>query len=149
MKAFHFRLQTNLNLSIGQEKMAQEELQKAMHHREQLVNELNYALDRLHNEQENIRNMIANAEPFARLILVKEYIPVLVAMINDLQDRLNQAEEIVEKRRLVLLERKRETQVLERLKEKEWKRYLHELQLEEQKLIDEVAVTGHYRKNIK
>jgi len=147
MRSFRFRLQTNLNLALSQEKLAREDLQKATHHRDELVGELSRAWEKLWDIQENIREMLVNAVPFARIVLVKEYIPVLVDIINDLQNRLNEAEEKVEKCRMALMERKREAQVLERLKEKEWHHYLQEMQLEEQKLIDEVAVTGHYRKS--
>ena len=96
MKAFRFRLQTNLNLAAGQEKLAQEELQKAMQYRDQLARELDYAYNRLHNIQDELREMLLDAVPFARVILVKQYMPVLMDMIHNLQDQLNRAEEIVE-----------------------------------------------------
>jgi flagellar FliJ protein len=47
-----------------------------------------------------------------------------------------------------LIYKKKETRILEKLKEKEWEAYLHQLSLEEQKVIDEIAINNHYRKNI-
>jgi len=42
----------------------------------------------------------------------------------------------------------RETRTLEKLKDKAWHRYLHEMLLEEQKHIDEVAGITHHRKSL-
>ena len=60
---------------------------------------------------------------------------------------LDKAEERVETARIILQECKKETKTLTKLKENEWKQYLHELNLEEQKEIDEIAINNHFRSN--
>jgi flagellar export protein FliJ len=82
------------------------------------------------------------------LLLIKEFIPVLIKLIINTEDRLNLAEQEVERARGVLLERTKETKTLNKLHEKEWQIYLQEWNREEQKLVDEIAITGHFRKNL-
>lgn len=147
MKAFQFRLQTKLTISSRQEQLAREDLQRATFVRNRIADELTEMTERLIEKQSSIRIMIEEAEAFERILIVKEYIPVVVASIQTLEVRLAHAEQKVEECRADLLEKKKETRTLEKLKEKAWIRYLHELQVEEQKLIDEVANTRHYRNN--
>jgi len=145
MKAFQFRLQTKLTIALRQEQLAREELQRASFVRDQIADELAEMIDRLGNLQASIRNMIQESEPFEKILIVREYIPIVSASIQELELKLIQAEKRVEECRQELLEKKKETRTMEKLKEKAWQRYLYELQLEEQKLIDEVANTAHYR----
>jgi len=145
MKAFQFRLQTKLTIATRQEQLAREELQRASFVRDQIADQLAEMMDRLSGLQTSVRVMVQTAEPFERILIIKEYIPVVTTSIQELEIRLLQAEEVVEQCRAELLEKKKETRTMERLKEKAWQRYLHELQLEEQKLIDELANNGHYR----
>lgn len=149
MKAFQFRLQTKLTIALRQEELAREELQRASFVRDQIADELAEMIERLANLHASIRDMIQSSEPFERILIVREYIPIVTASIQELELKLIQAEQRVEECRLELLEKKKETRTMEKLKEKAWQRYLHELQLEEQKLIDEVANTGHYRSKMK
>ena len=145
MKAFQFRLQTKLTIASRQEQLAREELQRATFVRNRIADELAEMMERLSDKQASVRIKIEASEPFERILIIKEYIPIIVASIQNLELKLVQAEQRVEKCRADLLEKKKETRTLEKLKEKAWVRYLHELQLEEQKLIDEVANIRHYR----
>jgi len=134
-----------LTIATRQEQLAREELQRASFVRDQIADQLAEMMDRLSGLQTSVRVMVQTAEPFERILIIKEYIPVVTTSIQELEIRLLQAEEVVEQCRAELLEKKKETRTMERLKEKAWQRYLHELQLEEQKLIDELANNGHYR----
>jgi len=130
---------------LRQEQLAREELQRASFVRDQIADQLAEMMERLADMQTSIRVLVQTAEPFERILIIKEYIPVMTTSIQELELKLLQAEEIVEQCRIELMERKKETRTMEKLKEKAWLRYLHELHLEEQKLIDEVANNGHYR----
>lgn len=145
MKAFQFRLQTKLTIATRQEQLAREELQRASFAREQIADQLAEMMERLAGMQASVRVLVQTAGPFERILIIKEYIPIVTTSIQELELRLLQAEEVVEQCRAELLEKKKETRTMVRLKEKAWLRYLHELQLEEQKLIDELANNGHYR----
>lgn len=149
MKAFQFRLQTKLTIALRQEELAREELQRASFVRDQIADELAAMIERLTNLHTSIRDMIQSSEPFERVLIVREYIPIVTTSIQELELKLIQAEQRVEECRQELLEKKKETRTMEKLKEKAWQRYLYELQMEEQKLIDEVANTGHYRSKMK
>lgn len=147
MKSFKFRLQTSLNVSLRREQVAREELQACMAEKERVEEQLVQLNNKLVRLEERVREL-GLAKPMSQEALIRrEYLPVLHKQVKQMQVHLNRAEERVENARMTLLERKQESQSLERLREKEWQEYIHELSLEEQKAIDEVAISTHYRKN--
>lgn len=147
MKAFQFRLQTKLNIAERLEHVAREEMQRATMARNQLQEDLYSANRRLGCMQDSVRELSRGPGLFEKILIIKQYIPVMIKSIKEIEHNLAEAEQQVEKCRLDLLEKKKELQTLERLKDKAWHRYLHELQLEEQKLIDEVAIGGHFHRH--
>lgn len=147
MKAFVFRLQTSLNVSLRWEQLAREGLQACLAEKERLEKELIQVQEKLQRMEDYIRELGINNSLSPDILIYREYLPLLHNQVRSLQVSIEQAEEKVEEARSLLLERKRETQSLERLREKEWQDYLHELGLEEQKIIDEVATNAHYRKS--
>ncbi|MEN6389688.1 MAG: flagellar export protein FliJ [Syntrophomonas sp.] len=148
MKAFKFRLQTSLNVSLRREQVAREELQACMAEKERVEEQLVQLNNKLVRLEDRVREL-GLAQPMSQEALMhREYLPVLHKQVRQMQVRLARAEERVENARTMLLERKKESQSLERLREKEWQEYRHELSLEEQKVIDEVAISTHYRKNV-
>lgn len=146
MKAFHFRLQTKLDICQRQEKVTREEMQRRILIRNQILQELEILQNRCQSIEESIRQINGCAGQFPRILINRQYIPVLKQEIKTVKNNLEMAENQVEEVRLELVERMRETRTLDKLKDKAWHRYLHELLLEEQKLIDEVAGTAHHRK---
>ena len=148
MKAFHFRLQTKLDICQRQEQVIREEMQKKILIRNQALQELEVLEIRLQSVEESIRELNTCSGQFPRIIINRQYIPVLKQEIKVSEENLVRAEKEVEKARLELMERMRETRTLEKLKDKAWHRYLHELLLEEQKQIDEIAGTVHHRKSL-
>lgn len=148
MKTFKFRLQTSLNVSLRREQVAREELQACIAEKERVEEQLAQLNDKLARLEDRVREL-GLARPMSQEALMhREYLPVLHKQVRQMQVQLARAEDKVENARRVLLERKKESQSLERLREKEWQEYLHELNLEEQKAIDEVAISTHYRKNL-
>ena len=148
MKAFKFRLQTSLNVSLRREQVAREELQACMAEKERVEEQMAQLNDKLARLEARIRELGLDQPMSQETLMHREYLPLLHKQIRQMQIRLDRAEERVEDARAMLLERKKESQSLERLREKEWQEYLHELSLEEQKAIDEVAISTHYRKNM-
>ncbi|HWP98584.1 MAG TPA: flagellar export protein FliJ [Syntrophomonadaceae bacterium] len=147
MKAFVFRLQTSLNVSLRWEQLAREGLQACLAEKERLEKELEQIQEKLGRMEDYIRELGICNSLAPDVLIYREYLPLLHNQIRNLQGSIVQAEEKVEEARALLLGRRRETQSLERLREKEWQDYLHELGLEEQKIIDEVATNAHYRKS--
>ncbi len=148
MKAFRFRLQTKLDISIRQEQLARDELQICIYERNRIQERLELSLKRLEALEQNIREFNWEKKGFQELLIKKEYIPVMKNQINNIEEMLYNAELILEKARQVLLARIKETDTMEKLKEKDWQEYLHQLSLEEQKIVDEIAINNHYRKQI-
>lgn len=147
MRAFVFRLQTSLNVSLRWEQQAKEELQACLAEKNRLEEQLKQTRDKLQHIENYIRELSLDNCLSPDILIYREYLPVLHTRCRQLQDSIEQAEERVEQARTKLLEKRRETMSLERLRDKEWQDYLHELNLEEQKLIDEVAMTAYYRKS--
>jgi flagellar FliJ protein len=148
MKAFHFRLQTKLDICQRQEQVTREEMHRRITFRNQVVQELELLENRFQSLEESIRELNANPGQFPRIMINRQYIPVLNQQIRATEENLILAEEAVEEVRMELIERMRETRTLEKLRDKAWHRYLYELLLEEQKHIDEVAGTSHHRKSL-
>ncbi len=148
MKAFRFRLQTKLDICQRQEQVTREEMQRRITFRNQVVQELELLENRFLSLEESIRELNANPGQFPKIMINRQYIPVLNQQIRVTEENLILAEEAVEEIRIELIERMRETRTLEKLKDKAWHRYLHELLLEEQKHIDEIAGTAHHRKSL-
>lgn len=146
MKAFRFRLETSLNIAERQEQMAREELLARMAKRDAILEQLNLAWGQLHSLEQNIRDSMSARIPLENILIIKDYIPVVREMIANLGADLRQAEQELEEARSQLLEKVKETRTLQKLKQKEWRLYLLEWNREEQKLIDEIAITGHFRK---
>ncbi len=142
MHKFVFKLQRKLDISKRQEKMASEHLALRMQERNAIIDNINTQLARLNGFETSIRTL-----PFKKTLVIKDYLPVIRNHIKDLHIELAKAEERVETARNILLECKKETKTLVKLRENEWKKYLQELNLEEQKEIDEIAINNHFRSN--
>ncbi|HHV16404.1 MAG TPA: hypothetical protein GXX58_07500 [Gelria sp.] len=148
MRAFRFRLQTKLDICQRQEQVTREEMHRRAAIRDQALQELEILENRFQYLEESIRELNAFPGQFPRILINRQYIPVLNQQIKASAEHLATAEDAVEEARMELIERRRETRTLEKLKDKAWQKYLHELLLEEQKHIDEVASTAYHRKNL-
>ena len=148
MRAFHFRLQTKLDICQRQEQVTREEMHRRIAIRNQVLQELELLENRFQSLEQSIREMNTGQGQFPRIMINRQYIPVLNQQIKTSEENLATAEEAVEEVRMELIERMRETRTLEKLKDKAWHRYLHEMLLEEQKHIDEVAGITHHRKSL-
>lgn len=148
MRAFHFRLQTKLDICQRQEQVTREEMHRRIAIRNQVLQELELLENRFQSLEQSIREMNTGPGQFPRIMINRQYIPVLNQQIKISEENLTTAEEAVEEVRMELIERMRETRTLEKLKDKAWHRYLHEMLLEEQKHIDEVAGITHHRKSL-
>jgi flagellar FliJ protein len=148
MKAFHFRLQTSLDIAERREQMAREEMLTLIRQRDNLQLKLERAEGQLKQIEQNIRDSVKENLPLEKLLIIINYIPVIRDLIDHITVELQAAEQEVEKARSLLLERVRQTRTLKKLREKEWLLYCEECNREEQKLIDEIAITRYYRQKL-
>ncbi len=147
MKKFNFRLQTALDIAVRQEQIAREELLLCIKDRDTIAAELQDLNSRLQNLEDEIREGMNTSLPLERLLLLRNFLPVLRKRRDEKNQELFIAEERVEEARHILVERMKESKTLNRLREKEWAAYLQEMLREEQKEIDEVATTRHHRQS--
>lgn len=147
MKPFQFRLQTKLDITNLQEQIAREKMQASISIRDEIAEALEKTNNRMKQAEQSIRDLSGKRDTFQKMLLTNEYLPVLKKQEDEIRENLYSAEKMVEQARHRLLERTRETGTLQKLKEKAWALYLHEAKLEEQKIIDEIAINGHFRKN--
>lgn len=145
MKAFRFRLQTSLDIAERQEQIAREELMARILKRDNLQLQLERAEIRLKGMEQSIRDLVQENMPLERVLIIINYIPVMRELIDNIGAELQAAEQEVENARQILLGRAKETRTLTKLREKEWLLYLEECNREEQKLIDEIAITRYSR----
>lgn len=149
MKPFKFRLQTKLDISRREEDQARENLQLAIGHRNQVQRELDTILLQTREVEAGMKAMMNDGFDLQQFLILKDYLPVLKIMRLNKEEELTQAEVLITKARDILLEKMKESKTLTKLREKEWEQYLLDLNREEQKTIDELAITSHFRKDIK
>lgn len=140
MQKFVFRLQKKLDISERQEQIAKDQLSLRIKDRNAINDSINNQLTRLNRYENSIKNL-----PFKQTLVYKEYLPLLRNYIKELYVELDKAEDKIEVARTILLECKRETKTLIKLRENEWEKYLNELNKAEQKEIDEIAINKHFR----
>jgi len=148
MKAFKYRMQTKLDIASLEEQMAKEELLLRSRERDRIQEELDDIIKRQLELEQSLVLLILEGFSMDEFMIHRDYVPVLREFRLDKETDLARAERNFEKARLILVEKTRETQTLKKLREKEWNAYLQEVLREEQKVIDEVAINRHYRKNL-
>lgn len=126
--------------------MAREDLIARTLKRDQIQLQLDAAYRRLHGMEQDIRESVGKGIPLDKILITINYIPIIEELIDNLESGLKAAEQEVEEARRILLERVKETRTLRKLREKEWMIYLAEWNREEQKIIDEIAITRYARK---
>ncbi len=145
MHSFSFRLQTKLKVSNIYEDMAREQLQVQLISRDTIADQLYSMNKQVSDLEQSIRLMKSGADIYRRMVLSREFLPILKERKTSIIQELDKAEKRVDKARDNLLARARETGTLEKLKERDWSNYIYECNCEEQKQIDEAALGAFYR----
>jgi flagellar export protein FliJ len=142
MRSFQFNLQKLLNLRIKEEELAAAELKAALVVVHGIEDELEHIKVQRRGAEEAL--LKARSEPsmdIFRILRFEEGMALLAVETRKARKRLmeaqKKADEVREKYRLARQAR----EGLERIREKQHKRYMLKIKAEEQKLLDEVAVT--------
>lgn len=146
MKSFSFRLQTKLDISIIQEDIARENLRAQLDVRDEIARHLEQLVNQSQAVLDDIREQNNSPIAFPRLVAQREYLPILTMRKDEAANHLKEAENEVESARSQLYMRARETGTLEKLKKRQWQEYQKEALQQEQKAIDEIALSTHQRK---
>ncbi|MBS5793567.1 MAG: flagellar export protein FliJ [Clostridiales bacterium] len=139
MAKFIFNMQGLLNIKEKLEEQTKTEYGKALAKLEQ---EKSILLNLKNKKQENIlsfRESINKGVKPNYIDNINKYISFIDKKVEEQMQNINKAKEIVEEKRLALLEAMKERKVLETLKEKEKENYFKEELKNEQKIIDEIV----------
>ncbi len=139
MAKFIFNMQGLLNIKEKLEEQTKTEYGKALAKLEQ---EKSILLNLKNKKQENIlsfRESINKGVKPNYIDNINKYISFIDKKIEEQMQNINKVKEIVEEKRLALLEAMKERKVLETLKEKEKENYFKEELKNEQKIIDEIV----------
>lgn len=141
-----FTLDTVLQYRERLENLAQEALSKARREEDQVKQ----ALDRQTEEYERLKTYIDRIQregvTITELIGKEEHLAYIREGIKALQAELGKKQQGVKKAHRMLVEKSRDRQVMEKLKEKQnsaWKQYLNK---KEAAILDEMAIMFHDRK---
>lgn len=130
------------------------------HQQEVLQKQLADAQKKLANEQQKLRIIKREKQANAQLLRKKQkesntvtdiliyvtFIEKLSKNIKNQHERVQEAGEMVTRKRNELMAAMKKRKALEKLKEKGWQAYQQRLMTNERKLMDEVASTRHARK---
>lgn len=148
MKRFYFNLQKLLNLRIKEEEQVGAELKAAIN----VVHGIEDELKDLKTRHEDARAAIlaekrkSNMDVF-RILVFEEGVGRLKRESQKAKQRLEEAKKAADEVRERYTEAKQNRECLERIRERQYKRYMLRLKAEEQKRLDEVAVTRFMRRD--
>jgi flagellar FliJ protein len=146
MPGFKFRLQTVLNIKMQKENSLKNELGKAMQRLEVEKKNLSSIIIEMENCIDNFNSESSKGVTVDRLREFSAYIPVLKEHVQIQKERVKYAEQDVDNIRVILIKAVQEREILDKLKEKQYKEYMEEQVKKEQKVVDEI-VSYKYSKN--
>ena len=144
--AFSFRLDVLLRLRKSLKEQAEQELARWIRRRENVVGLINELKSEIKREREKLNDRISRGIKSSEYQQQVEYIEILTKKLTYRIDQLKSIEENLNKARELLKKRHQELQVVEKLKEKAYERYLFEEQQKEQKEADELATIRYIAK---
>lgn len=147
MKKFSFRYQTLLEVRERTLKAEDERLQALLGQQAKEQNELN----RLKGEhaikwQELVDAQQASSLDLQSLVLYQNFLLGLETLIKRQQDALDDAAARSENQRAILVDAKREAEVIQKLKERDQKAWQAAIDKAEAEMLDELATVRHGRK---
>lgn len=141
MKKFDFQLEKILEVRRFQQEQAELELGKALGEENIIQNKI----DTIAYQHSAVVQQIKDSKDFAVINSAQQYFHLLDVQKESLLNDLVQAKLVTEQKRKVLQEKMKKTISIEKLREKELKKYQTEVLLEEETLTDDI-VTSHYGK---
>jgi flagellar FliJ protein len=148
MRRFKFPLETVLRLRRYQEQEARQEFQWALLRLREAEELLGALLEQRVASQERLREQLAQGSPSALLVALWQGLAHLEEMIRQQQQTVAELEAQAETRRQQYVERQRERQTVEKLKEKRWTEYRYEMERLEQQSLDEGATLNYTRRQM-
>lgn len=149
MKKFIFKLETVLNVKERREEQLKHELMKLQAlkiQEEQLLGEVKEKRAYISRQKSDENKQGTDIQ---NLIYFEQYLGVLLKKIDDTKKSIKVLEEKADIKRVEVVEASREKKVFEKLKEKQFGEFQRIVIQNEQKVLDEMAVTRFNRKEQK
>lgn len=144
VQGFDFRLSRVLDIRNIREDIAENKLNQARtkaRKTEQKLNTMSRTQQELYNYIRNNNNNLT----LEGLLHSRSYLMNNREKIDKVQERLQARRQEVENKKQVLIEKRRGRQVLEKLKEKDYRKFYRNYQRREQKKLDEVGLISRKR----
>ncbi|NLU50291.1 MAG: flagellar export protein FliJ [Syntrophomonadaceae bacterium] len=147
MKRFTFRLQTKLDITVKQEKLARQELADRQREYQRQVARLQELQQKLEALFAKVRGKNLQVITIDEVLLVNQYVPVMKDRISCQTERVARAETEMGQAREHLHQLMKERKALEKLRVKAWEKYRLEFLQQEQAGLDEVAMTRYWKRS--
>ncbi len=147
-RGFNFRLQKVLEYRKEKEKQAQRKLSEArvtLMMEEGRLKSLKDDLNSIQITGQGEEDVFLDLQ---EAISCCHYMDYLDGCIDEQVVRISEKRGVVEKKRSETLERSRDSKVLSTLKEKQYFTFCQDVNLKEQKLSDEFALSAYYRRSL-
>ncbi len=137
---YHFKLEALRNYRQYQEEIKQKELAEADQIRQQIVDELKMKIIKQHETEQNLETHQKENAAAPMMALYASYLKKISAEITLQRQKLAAAEAMCKKKRDDLLLAMQKRKALERIKEKDFEKYMATLEHKEAKFINEMAI---------
>jgi len=144
---FHFRLQTLLRMRIAERDQRRADLAKALRAEEVLRADEQRVVEEQANVAQRTRLLKSpGAADVDSLLQTHRYEAVLFSQRKQIASQLAQVQAEAERRRLLVVEADRQVRVLEMLRERQLAAYQQEVERQEIKQFDELAIMAVHRR---
>ena len=137
---YQYKLEALRRYRQFQEDKLQRELAEALRFRDQLVQMLDDQLVMRDRAESDLESLQAESTTGPRMSVYENYLKRIGKQIEQQRLKVKQAEKLCLERRTVLLAAVQKRKALDKLKERDYKAYLADLNKKEQKFINEMAI---------
>jgi flagellar protein FliJ len=137
---YRFKLEALRQYRQFQEDTLQKELSQAMRFRDQLIDVLNNQLKMRSQTEKDLATLQGKTPTGAQMRVYESYLRRISEQIVQQRNQVDQAEKICTDRRKTLLGAVQKRKALDKLREQDYEAYLSDLNFQEQKFINEMAI---------
>jgi flagellar FliJ protein len=137
---YHFKLEALRQYRQFQEDKLQRELAEALRFRDHMARMLDDQLAMRARAESDLEKQQTESTTGPRMAVYESYLRRIAKQIEEQRVKLEQADTLCLERRTVLLAAVQKRKALDKLKEKDHKAYLADLNQKEQKFINEMAI---------
>ncbi len=143
---YRFKLEALMNFRKFQEDALQKEMADAQRIRDREAEMLKKLVASSRKTQNDLKLKQQEGASGPCLLIYSDYLAKLASDIFSQKHKLAEAEKMLQKKRDALLDAMQKRKTLEKLKEKGLKTYMESLSSEEEKFINEMAISRFYLK---